>query len=873
MKKLLTILLTLSMLVSIVPAFAVSAAEEAPEITLDGKLDDWAGLHTLSATRDSERYTYYGVMTEDGLYVAVDAYTVGFDAKGDGNWWDSPNLEFFLGTYVNDWNQRWVSLTNKDGGSRKQERVTSSAASYEAVEGGAPNHFVIEAFIAKDQLDAHWINSDGSMRVGMAVDTNNSAGGGYVKPAGTNERNNRTVVSSTGVYTHDEYVKDNGVITATYYRAPGVVEDYRDAYVGYNNMKQFDYATQEGQLRTYILEGTEQVTSVGAGNADWYIYKWTGTMTAKEAGTYTLIARKIDNGFVMKVDGDKVFEYWGAAHWFDGANDRLVSDEGSFTLAADQTVDVEIYFLELDGGDAMEIFATTNPADTNSGKNINEAFTFDLTKETYKIDKNRWSNDAAIRGTGHNGAQCVEENFNFEETIDKFLNGYTKEHTTTVLSFADAITDNDSYLVEYTGWLVPDQSGAYTFGAYNVDNCFYLEIDGKTAYEFWSGYTWNDNSWGNDEEKLTYKHGNTYINSVDLEAGRAYEFTAYFLETDGGQLLDLNCSIDGGDKIPVDSAFTFSTECPHVATEVTGKKDPTASTPGFTGNTVCKDCGKTVTAGTDIPAIGPADIKIDGNLSDWAGTHTLSVIGSGEFEGKKVTFYAFLGEDGLYLAADAYHATFTTTEGDWWRNTNFEFFVNKNGNRDNQCWVSAKDFDPNGTPFRSHEKMVAKMTNEKVGDLYHSTVEVFMAYEDFGFLSTGEDDFLRVGVAWKTIGDKNNNGEAGGGAADEYWVPKLCWPDNADKAHVTENGIFNRNGENLTNTEVVGKKDATETEDGYTGDTVCKDCGLVIAKGETIPATGKPAQTGDNTVYAVVAALAVLSLGAVVVSKKRRIAE
>ena len=59
------------------------------------------------------------------------------------------------------------------------------------------------------------------------------------------------------------------------------------------------------------------------------------------------------------------------------------------------------------------------------------------------------------------------------------------------------------------------------------------------------------------------------------------------------------------------------------------------------------------------------EITLDGDLSDWTGTHTLSVIGSGEFEGKKVTFYAFLGEDGLYLAADAYHATFSTTEGDW----------------------------------------------------------------------------------------------------------------------------------------------------------------------------------------------------------------
>ena len=39
-------------------------------------------------------------------------------------------------------------------------------------------------------------------------------------------------------------------------------------------------------------------------------------------------------------------------------------------------------------------------------------------------------------------------------------------------------------------------------------------------------------------------------------------------------------------------------------------------------------------------------------------------------------------------------------------------------------------------------------------------------------------------------------------------------------------------------TEVINKKDATCTEDGYTGDTVCAICGKKITKGEVIPAKG-----------------------------------
>lgn len=277
-----------------------------------------------------------------------------------------------------------------------------------------------------------------------------------------------------------------------------------------------------------------------------------------------------------------------------------------------------------------------------------------------------------------------------------------------------------------------------------------------------------------------------------------------------------------------------------------------------------------------VSAAAPA-ITVDGDLSDWKDMPTLSVVGSGEWEGKKVTIYGVLGEDGLYMAADAYHATFTTDKGNWWENTNFEFFVNKNGNRDNQCWVSAKDFNADNAPFRSHDKMVAKMTNEKVGDLNHTVVEVFMAYSDFDFLSTGEDDFLRVGVAWKTPGDLNNNGEAAGGGNNEYWVPKLTWPDNNDKAHVTANGIFDRNGEPCqhTETEVVDAKEATETEEGYTGDTKCKACGETVKPGEKIPVKTpvKPAPTGDILNVALAASVTMLILAAVIVAEKRKIHE
>lgn len=47
---------------------------------------------------------------------------------------------------------------------------------------------------------------------------------------------------------------------------------------------------------------------------------------------------------------------------------------------------------------------------------------------------------------------------------------------------------------------------------------------------------------------------------------------------------------------------------------------------------------------------------------------------------------------------------------------------------------------------------------------------------------------------------------------------------------------------------VVGKRDATCTEAGYTGDTVCSICGYVVTKGVATPATGHSYQDGACTV-------------------------
>ena len=64
-------------------------------------------------------------------------------------------------------------------------------------------------------------------------------------------------------------------------------------------------------------------------------------------------------------------------------------------------------------------------------------------------------------------------------------------------------------------------------------------------------------------------------------------------------------------------------------------------------------------------------------------------------------------------------------------------------------------------------------------------------------------------------------------------------------------GVTVKKGETIPalghKTEVVGAKEATCTEDGYTGDQVCTVCGETVKKGETIQATGHHYKDGKCT--------------------------
>lgn len=83
--------------------------------------------------------------------------------------------------------------------------------------------------------------------------------------------------------------------------------------------------------------------------------------------------------------------------------------------------------------------------------------------------------------------------------------------------------------------------------------------------------------------------------------------------------------------------------------------------------------------------------------------------------------------------------------------------------------------------------------------------------------------------------DKPSNVQAATGTCGSNTYYVQC--DRCDAVSDTKTVVVGE-ATNHLNTVVINQKDATCTKPGYTGDTVCDQCGALIKKGEEIPATG-----------------------------------
>ncbi len=359
----------------------------------------------------------------------------------------------------------------------------------------------------------------------------------------------------------------------------------------YTNNRKFDQAIKqmlhlsaETGTKTGITEmggsfnGNDYKSVTGINSDNEYMVKWTGTMKATTAGTYTFVAHKVDNGCAIFVDGEKAFEFWGASYYFDDDGVNLLSEQ-TFTITEEQVgkdIEFEMWFLEIDGGEALSFSVTADGTPEGRKSMADAGFTFDLTATYYtcKVRGTDGNENGDIEQYMQDGVK-VDSNGNRANAADPGNHNFDEEELTNIksemLMVGSSVIPNfqtssykdqmiseqfgmlyDDYMVEFDGFLTPTRSGTYTFGTRSVDNCFLmqLEIDGewKTVYELWGKGIFND-------AEETY-----YNESVELTAGTSYKLRAIFLELSGGEPLEARVKINGEVFNLATSGVCFTTE-------------------------------------------------------------------------------------------------------------------------------------------------------------------------------------------------------------------------------------------------------------------------------------------------------------------------
>ena len=249
--------------------------------------------------------------------------------------------------------------------------------------------------------------------------------------------------------------------------------------------------------------------------------------------------------------------------------------------------------------------------------------------------------------------------------------------------------------------------------------------------------------------------------------------------------------------------------CTHATTEIVGKVEATETTEGYTGDTKCTACGEIIATGEKTPVIVPetpadkvtatvvtdiASLKVGDKIVvlNIDGTHALGAHNSGNYRNAidcaaadgSVSVSADMSIVTLEAGASAGTFALKTDEG----------YLCFSGSS-NKVFVQA-NVDASASWTLTMSDNAVKIQNV-------NTPERYLQYN-------GNANQWRFACYKGTQND-----------VVFYVVASSDTPDTPACTH--------------TNTEIVGAKDATETEKGYTGDTVCKDCGETVATGKDIP--------------------------------------
>ena len=233
----------------------------------------------------------------------------------------------------------------------------------------------------------------------------------------------------------------------------------------------------------------------------------------------------------------------------------------------------------------------------------------------------------------------------------------------------------------------------------------------------------------------------------------------------------------------------------HVNTEVKDKVEATCAEKGYSGDTWCKDCKKMIKQGSEVAATGKHTPK------------------TGYLKDEKYHWQECKVCNAVITNSKAQH-TFTwivdskPTEA-------------TTGVKHEECTVCKQ--------VRNEKSTIDKLThNPQLVYAVEATCTENGTKEHFYCGNCGRFFASDDGKLGEQIAKEDTVLEATGHNYSEEWM-------SDDDNHWHECKCGEAEGKEAHKTELVGAVEATETEEGYTGDTVCTVCEKVLEAGEVIP--------------------------------------
>ena len=264
----------------------------------------------------------------------------------------------------------------------------------------------------------------------------------------------------------------------------------------------------------------------------------------------------------------------------------------------------------------------------------------------------------------------------------------------------------------------------------------------------------------------------------------------------------------------------------HTLVDGVGAKEATTTEPGYTGDKACSECGYVAVKGTAIPVIHTHSYSEKWTYNETEHWHECDCGGKADSAGHNFVIEGVVeateyseGYTGDKRCACGYEEKGTiipklphTHSCDEWKAVEGDA-TNHWGTCDCGDEISeAHKF------VKENGEALTEADTDYEGDL---------TCTECGYVAKGKTS----GEAGGNTGDVNDGedthehvyGDTWQSDADKHWKKCDC---GAESEHVSHNA------------EVKDAKDATITKPGHTGNTVCKDCGYEIKKGEEIPAKG-----------------------------------